>query len=840
LKPFFCFQKPHIDLTIFVDSITCLIDYIIIFAPLKTILMKKTTILFTLLLFVSTVFISNQLKAQSCQQYWNKTAGGNDEDFGQALATDASGNLYAIGNFYSSSIKFGTVTLKNQPYLASNNASEMFLVKYDSCGIVQWAKAAGGNDGSTIAKAIATDAAGNIYVTGYFQTDTVTFGTIKLFNSSNRAAFIVKYDAGGNALWAIQGSGNGDNIAESIAVDASNNVYVSGEFTSSILTFGSGSVKNGSGGNANDVFIVKYDNSGNFQWLRSSNDGNSSGGGLTDAYGYGIGVDAAGNVYVGGTFSADYIRFGSDSLAISNGAENDIFVVKYNTTGTGQWLRTAGGGGDDEAFSLTADAVGNVYITGYINATTSFGTHAVTVNSYGTTAFIAKYDVNGTAQWAKGGTGDPNPNASSLNQGYHVTLDANNNPNIIGFYTSDSLKLGPVTLYNTSITNGSGGGDYLYDVFVASYKAATGSLSWARTAGGDSSDYGYGIAAGKTHGIFVTGEYSSPLFNIADTTLKHATASLPGTGDIFISNDIAMSSEQAVICQVTADSNSVNNIMIWDKTAFTDVAEFVIYRETSTNVYTKIGSQPFTALSQFVDTARSIVGNVNGVTGANGNPNAGAYRYKLQTLDTSGNFGQMSLYHNTVYFTQTTGTGTFNWNTYNVENSTTPVTTFNLEKDANNTNNWQPVASAVVTGNQTIVNDPGYTTGSTANYRVDPTGFNCTPTFRVANGNNSTDANKVKAHSNQSNNRVSGINKLAGVTYQVSVYPNPNNGSFTIESSSTEKQTLQVFDVNGKLVLSQTLSSKASVDASMLSEGVYNLTLIGNEGVANKKMVIVR
>ncbi len=85
-----------------------------------------------------------------------------------------------------------------------------------------------------------------------------------------------------------------------------------------------------------------------------------------------------------------------------------------------------------------------------------------------------------------------------------------------------------------------------------------------------------------------------------------------------------------------------------------------------------------------------------------------------------------------------------------------------------------------------------------------------------------------------------GIQQLANTNEQVTVYPNPNSGSFVIEPSSTTKQTMQVYDVNGKLVLSQTINGKTSVDASSLNEGVYTISIISNEGVVNKKLVIVR
>lgn len=88
-------------------------------------------------------------------------------------------------------------------------------------------------------------------------------------------------------------------------------------------------------------------------------------------------------------------------------------------------------------------------------------------------------------------------------------------------------------------------------------------------------------------------------------------------------------------------------------------------------------------------------------------------------------------------------------------------------------------------------------------------------------------------------NGVYGINKVSS-NQQILVYPNPNNGSFVIETNTLTKQTLQLFDVNGKLVLSQSINGKTTIDASNLADGVYNLSITNNDGVINKKLVIVR
>ncbi|HEX7415075.1 MAG TPA: T9SS type A sorting domain-containing protein [Bacteroidia bacterium] len=103
-------------------------------------------------------------------------------------------------------------------------------------------------------------------------------------------------------------------------------------------------------------------------------------------------------------------------------------------------------------------------------------------------------------------------------------------------------------------------------------------------------------------------------------------------------------------------------------------------------------------------------------------------------------------------------------------------------------------------------------------------------------GNNSPYSNMV--YVNVLSN-TTGIQQVTS-SNEVSIYPNPSNGSFVMEPNNNAKQTIQVYDVNGKMVLSQTINCKTTIDASTLNEGVYNISIISNEGVTNKRLVIVR
>ena len=87
---------------------------------------------------------------------------------------------------------------------------------------------------------------------------------------------------------------------------------------------------------------------------------------------------------------------------------------------------------------------------------------------------------------------------------------------------------------------------------------------------------------------------------------------------------------------------------------------------------------------------------------------------------------------------------------------------------------------------------------------------------------------------------TTGLKQHTANNEQVNIYPNPSTGNFVLETNNETKQTLQVYDINGKVVLTQTIFGKATIDASNLSQGVYNLSIISNEGVVNKRVVIVR
>jgi hypothetical protein len=305
---------------------------------------------------------------------WAKSARGTNDDWGFSIAVDVSGNCYVTGYFVSDSITFGSTTL---------TVGRMYIVKYDGSGNVLWAKSP--ETGYGVSNSIAVDASGNCYVTGYFFSGSITFGSTTLTSNGFTDIYVVKYDGSGNVLWAKSAGGDYYDYGRGIAVDASGNSYVKGYFESSSITFGSTTLMN----NGVNIFIVKYDGSGNVVWAKSA-------GGSDYYYSSCIAVDASGNCYVTGSFNSDSITFGSTTLT-SNGV-TDIYVVKYDDSGNVVWAKSAGGTNSDYGYSIAVDTSGNSYVTGqFASSSITFGLTTLTNSGY--SMFVTKIGVVDTTKY---------------------------------------------------------------------------------------------------------------------------------------------------------------------------------------------------------------------------------------------------------------------------------------------------------------------------------------------------------------------------------------------------------------------------------------------------------
>ncbi len=276
------------------------------------------------------------------------------------------------------------------------------------------------------------------------------------------------------------------------------------------------------------------------------------------------------------------------------------------------------------------------------------------------------------------------------------------------------------------------------------------------------------------------------------------------------------------LCLVTVDSMSTHNILMWDKTAFTNVEYFNIYREDITNSYTLIGAVDYDSLSEYHDMDMNFA-----------DPNVTTKRYKISAMDTCGNESAKSNFHNTIFISD--NAGTFTWNTYTIQNSANPVTNYKLMRDDFATGNWQQIG--ITAGTQNVLNDPNYTTfQSTADWRVETVwSISCTSTMRQ--DGNSIQGAIVKSKSNISNNRAIGIQENANTNF--GMYPNPAGNVLTIRSKNGG--TAEIVNALGETVLKANLDgAQNTLDISALANGIYYVKIANTQAQTLKKLVVQR
>jgi hypothetical protein len=308
---------------------------------------------------------------------WNTFLGGSGDETGRGVAVDGSGNVYVTGT------SFGPTW--GSPVRAYTKHSDAYAAKLNSSGTLLWNTFLGGS-ADDFGNGVAVDGSGNVYVAGFSD---ATWGSPVRAYTSGSGAFAAKLDSSGNLTWNTFLGGFGAHVSgQGVAVDGSGNVYVAGR---SDATWGSPVRAYSSG---NDAFAAKLNSSGTLLW-------NTFLGGSGEDFGQGVAVDGNGNVYIAGRSDATW---GSPVRAYTNG--NDAFAAKLNSSGALVWNTFIGGSGDDdEGLGVAVDGSGNVYVAGYSNATWGSPDRAYTSSL---DAFAAKLDSSGSLSWNTflGGSGD--------------------------------------------------------------------------------------------------------------------------------------------------------------------------------------------------------------------------------------------------------------------------------------------------------------------------------------------------------------------------------------------------------------------------------------------------
>jgi len=377
-------------------------------------------------------------KAQIPPWNWVESSLGAGSEVAHKSVTDHFGNVYLVGIF-NKEATFGNITLLNP-----DSTNDIFIVKYSNNGDVVWARSAGGNS-YDICNSICIDNNGDLIITGMYMSPSITFGSTVLTNNfpGTSDIFVVKYDQNGNVIWAKKYGGSVDEEALSICSDNSNNIYVCGNYSSTLLSFGTINLINTtSNGVCRDLFIVKLDSNGNTIWAKSAG-GNANN--FDEARH--VAISNSGDVFIAGNYSGTTMSFGSVALTSANSSK-DIFLTKLNSSGTALWARNTNGTSKGDLFGLTVDYYGNPIISGYYQDSTINFNGTILANptfnhSYNPEMFLVKYDGNGNVLWGKSigsNCSDMGGSVTTDNYGYVYALGSSFGEFI--HIDNDSLYLG--------------------------------------------------------------------------------------------------------------------------------------------------------------------------------------------------------------------------------------------------------------------------------------------------------------------------------------------------------------------------------------------------------------
>jgi len=418
---------------------------------------------------------------------WAASAGGDGSDKALDIDIDKYGNQYICGYYNSgtssSDVSFGAISPPQ------DFGKEGFVAKIDSLGNWQWVRSAmGGWDERALG--LCVDKVNDfVYVCGtaWYSTN---FGSCAgaFFPGGGDEIFLGKFDLNGTCHWLIGAGGSYDDHGYDVVTDKLGNIYMTGLIGDTYASGGVvayfGTIPVGIPTGDSLGFVAKISPAGVFQWVKSfeATDGERDNR---------IAIDSSANVYVTGGFRG--VKPFNPAVGTSNGGR-DIFVVKYDSSGTQLWLRTAGGLLDDRGNSVAIDIEQDVYITGEFRDVVVFGSDTVNNNGgpNGRDVFVAKLTPAGNWVWAKkaGST-------AGADRGNRIIANKQDLLFVTGQFRGSASFGAADTLWNSADS---------VQIYVAAIDTA-GKWQWAIQAGSPIEDRGNGIAIDDNCNIYTTGYY---------------------------------------------------------------------------------------------------------------------------------------------------------------------------------------------------------------------------------------------------------------------------------------------------------------------------------------------
>ena len=380
------------------------------------------------------------------------------------------------------------------------NGTDAFVARLDASGKTVWARGMGG-EGDDIADTVAVDPKGNVVVAGSFSKQ-LELGDSKMDSKGSDDMFVAAIDKDGRRLWARRFGGPDSDGVDGVAVDRSGNIAVIGSYRSEMEVAKDDLF---SGGDV-DIALIMLAPDGTPKWGRSW-------GAMGPDEGRAVAFDKDGNLHVLVEFSR-VVDFGGGKL--QSGGNRDIGVIKLDASGKHVWSRRFGSQLDELAVSLAVDDAGNVALTGSFDDVLDFGDGAPLHTAGRSDVFVAKLNPDGQTAWAqKLGNTDEDIGAA-------VAVDAYGNVYAAGWFWKQIDLAGAAHKSKGK-----------KDIFLAASGPA-GAPLWARTFGDGEDDYGRGVAV-DGGALYATGTFHKTV-NLGGEDLTAAVSRTPKIpyGDVFV------------------------------------------------------------------------------------------------------------------------------------------------------------------------------------------------------------------------------------------------------------------------------------------------------------------
>lgn len=435
------------------------------------------------------IICSNTTFSQTYQPTQLISFGGLTKDQIVNSAIDQDGNIYATGSFT------GIANFGKDSLLSAGN-SDVFLVKMDSNGDVEWAKRAGGQSADEGKRVVVTQSA--VYVLGNFR-DFANFSNQynivvnQISSLGGNDFFIAKYDTDGTLVWAKRGGGISDDMGYGLTV-SENQIIVTGGYQyfadfNTLPLLGNKEIESHGG---YDCFVAFYDTLGNFKEAFTL-------GGSEDDFGTAVLADQT-HFYLAGTFS-DSIRFNDDSayeFEITTNYSENVFLTQFTNSNHCMWAQTIGSAGIKTVTDL-AILGESVLVTGTFQQTALFTStprqNNKEITSKGSIDFyLAKYQNDGVLDWVVSGGGANEDLTNSIFVTPTEILLCGHFSNTITFDDVLNNELNSLTSSGFS------------DIFIASY-GYDGAFKWGRKDGGTSIDFGTSVLKYKND-LFCLGNFN--------------------------------------------------------------------------------------------------------------------------------------------------------------------------------------------------------------------------------------------------------------------------------------------------------------------------------------------